>query len=626
MSRGEHQFGRVQVLKDEDSELGVGSYGAVYKAKCDDLLCAAKVLHRALFQTNDPGARDVLSRFQQECRFLSQIRHPHIVQYLGMWRDPEFQLPVLLMELLDESLTKYLERSKVPLPYHVEINIAHDVALALAFLHSKDIVHRDLSSNNVLLIAGQHAKVTDFGMSKLVNARSLRRTLTHCPGTEVYMPPEALKDPPTYTKKIDCFSFGPLAIQIMTRQYPNPGPRTRQVDDPQSPTGTAERPVLEEERRRAHISLIDRNHALLPIIMECLKYNHSHRPTSAQLCTRISQLKGEPRYKESGSLSTTQRGSQSFQFNWSESVQAPCEMASGSATAIGNVVYVQPWDSSKVYSFNLGNKRWAELPDCQKRECSLVTVKGRVTAVGGCTDTEDFDTLTSLDIRSRGRSRWVVRLKNMSTKRYSAAAVSNEEVLIVTGGFSNGRPLSSVEIMDIENEQWYIASKLPRALHRHSAALCGNIVYMLGGKDSSGSTTSVFQSSLSVLLLRAFSASQESSTDATAHTSIAIGSPWKSACSIPLSFTSSLLVQSASSGNKKLVAFGGYDSDRKQRLSDVHVYDPTNDSWLQVGAMLSPRSSCILAMLSNDSVIVVGGKNRLGLLSSTVEIGSLNFC
>ena len=395
MSRGEHQFGRVQVLKDEDSELGVGSYGAVYKAKCDDLLCAAKVLHRALFQTNDPGARDVLSRFQQECRFLSQIRHPHIVQYLGMWRDPEFQLPVLLMELLDESLTKYLKRSNAPLPYHIEINITHDVALALAFLHSKDIVHRDLSSNNVLLIAGQRAKVTDFGMSKLVDARSLRRTLTHCPGTEVYMPPEALKDPPTYTKKIDCFSFGPLAIQIMTRQYPNPGPRTRQVDDPQSPTGTAERPVLEEERRRAHISLIDRNHALLPIIMECLKYNHSHRPTSAQLCTRISQLKGEPRYKESGSLSTTQRGSQSFQFNWSESVQAPCEMASGSATAIGNVVYVQPWDSSKVYSFNLGNKRWAELPDCQKRECSLVTVKGRVTAVGGCTDTR---TLTHLQV------------------------------------------------------------------------------------------------------------------------------------------------------------------------------------------------------------------------------------
>jgi serine/threonine protein kinase len=621
MSGGEHQFDRVQVLKDEDSELGVGSYGAVYKAKCDDLLCAAKVLHRALFQTNDPGSRDVLSRFRQECRFLSQIRHPHIVQYLGIWRDPEFQLPVLLMELLDESLTMYLERSKLPLPYHVEINIAHDVALALAFLHSKDIVHRDLSSNNVLLIAGQRAKVTDFGMSKLIDARSRRRTLTHCPGTEVYMPPEALKEPPSYTKKIDCFSFGPLAIQIMTRQFPNPGARTRQVDDPQSPTGTAERPVLEEERRRAHISLIDRNHALLPIVMQCLKYNHSHRPTSAQLCMRISELKQEQCYKESGSLSTQQPGSQSFQFNWSESVQAPCEMASGSATAIGEVVYVQPWGSSKVYSFDFGDKRWAELADCQKRECSLVTVKGRVTAVGGCTDTEDFDTLTSLEMRSRGRSRWVVKLKNMPTKRYSTAAVSNEEVLIVTGGFSNERPLSSVEIMDIESEQWYIASKLPRALHRHSATLCGNLVYMLGGKDSSGSTTSVFQSSLSVLLLRASPALQESGTNVDVQASVAMDSPWKSVSPIPLNFTTSLSIQNASSGSKKLVAFGGYNSERKQRSSDVHVYDPTHDSWLQIGAMISPRSSCISSVLSNNRVFVIGGKNRLGLLSDTVEIG-----
>ena len=620
-SGGEHQFDRVQILKDEDSELGVGSYGAVYKAKCDDLLCAAKILHRALFQTNDPGARDVLSRFHQECRFLSQIRHPHIVQYLGIWRDPEFKLPVLLMELLDENLTRYLERSKLlPLPYHVEINIAHDVALALAFLHSKDIVHRDLSSNNVLLIAGQRAKVTDFGMSKLIDARSCRRTLTYCPGTEVYMPPEALKDPPTYTKKIDCFSFGPLAIQIMTRQYPNPAPRTRQVDDPQSPTGTAEQPVLEEERRRAHISLIDRNHALLPIVMQCLKYNHSHRPTSAQLCMRISELKQEPRYKESTGSLSTQQGSQSFQFNWCESVRAPCEMASGSATAIDEVVYVQPWGSSKVYSFDFSAKRWAELADCQKRECSLVTVKGQVTAVGGCTDTEDFDTLTNLQMRSRGRSRWVVKLKNMPTKRYSTAAMSNEEVLIITGGFSNGRPLSSVEIMDIESEQWYMASKLPRALYRHSAVLCGNLVYMLGGKDSSGSTTSVFQSTLSVLLLRASPATLQES-DTNVDTSIATGSPWKSVCQIPLSFTSSLSIQNASLGSKKLVAFGGYNSERKQRSSDIHVYDPTHDSWLQIGAMISPRSSCISSMLSNNRIIVIGGKNHLGLLSDTVEIG-----
>ena len=613
---GELQFSRVQVLKGDDCELGVGSYGAVYKAKCDDLLCAAKILHRTFFLTNDPGTRNILQKFQQECRFLSRIRHPHIVQYLGIWRDSELQLPILLMELLDESLTKFLDRSSVPLSYHVQINISHDIALALAFLHSKDIVHRDLSSNNVLLVAGQRAKVTDFGMSKLVDTRSTRRTLTYCPGTEVYMPPEALKEPPDYTKKIDCFSFGVLTIQIITQEFPNPGPRTCEVDDPQSPTGTAQRPVLEEERRRTHISMIDDDHSLLPIVRECLKYNHFNRPIAAQLCAQLSQLKEEPWYKESSltNRSNVQSNSKNIQFKWKESERAPCSMASGSATAIENVVYMQPWDSSKVFSFDSDSKTWAELPDVEKRECSLVVVKGHVTAVGGCTDIEDFDTLTGLKLRPHGQSRWVNKLKNMPTKRYSAAAVSNEEVLIVAGGFANGRPLSCVEIMDLESEQWYTAPSLPKTLHRHSAAVCGNYVYMLGGKDSSGSTTSVFQSSLTLLLLRA-----SPSTCKTSACDLAVPH-WKTLSPLPLSFTTSLSCHA--SRCKMLVAFGGYYSDRKQRSSDVHVYDIDSDSWTKTGTIISSRSSCITASLSNNTVVIVGGKNRLGLISDTVEIGS----
>lgn len=614
--KSELQFDRVQLLKGENSELGVGSYGAVYKAKCDDLLCAAKVLHRTFFLTNDPGTRSILDKFQQECRFLSRIRHPHIVQYLGMWRDPELQLPVLLMELLDESLTKFLERSTRPPLYHVQVDIAHDVALALAFLHSKEIVHRDLSSNNVLLIAGQRAKVTDFGMSKLVDSQSaVRRTLTHCPGTEVYMPPEALKEPPTYTKKIDCFSFGPLVIQIITGEFPNPGPRSNQIDDPQSPTGTAERPVLESDRRRTHIMMIDRDHSLLPIILQCLKYNYKERPDAAELCTRLSQIKEESRYKESNLTrkNDTRQNGREFQFDWRESVRSPCTMACGSATAIDNVAYVQPWGSSKVYSFDSDAKSWSELPDLKKRECSLVAVKGHVTAVGGCTDTEDFNTLNSLEIHPHGRAKWVNNLKNMPTKRYSAAAVSNNEVLVVAGGFGNGRPLSNVEIMDIESEQWYTASKLPCTLHRHSAAICGNSVYMLGGKDTSGSTTSVFQSSLTLLLLRA---TRENISDDK------LASQWKTLSPLPLSFTTSLSLCDGS-GNQHLVAFGGNYSDRQQRSSDIYVYDTTNDSWTQTGTMISPRSSCIAVTFSNNcSVFVVGGKNRLGLLTDTTEIAS----
>ena len=158
----EFHYQRVELLKTE--ELSIGSYGAVCKTMCDDLPCAAKILHRTLFQFTAPEATSVMQKFEQECRLLSAIKHPHIVQYLGTYHDPESRLPVLLMELMDESLTRFLERSNEPLPYHTEVNLCHDIALALSYLNSNGIIHHDLSSNNVLLIAGSRAKVTDFGV------------------------------------------------------------------------------------------------------------------------------------------------------------------------------------------------------------------------------------------------------------------------------------------------------------------------------------------------------------------------------------------------------------------------------------------------------------------------------
>ena len=108
-------FRIVQIFKTQP--LGIGSYGSVYRAKCDQLPCAAKLLHPVLV---NPWERRNLQRFEQECQFLSGIRHPHIVQYLGTCRDPESGLPVLLMELMDDSLTHLLEDSPERLPYHLE--------------------------------------------------------------------------------------------------------------------------------------------------------------------------------------------------------------------------------------------------------------------------------------------------------------------------------------------------------------------------------------------------------------------------------------------------------------------------------------------------------------------------
>ena len=113
---------------------------------------------------------------------------------------------------------------------HSQVNLYHDVVLALAYLHFNGIIHRDLSSNNVLLIAGSRAKVTDFGMSKLCEMHPCITPLTQCPGTLAYMPPEALKVPPEYSKKLDVFSSGVVAVQIMIRKFPNPGPPMMEIE------------------------------------------------------------------------------------------------------------------------------------------------------------------------------------------------------------------------------------------------------------------------------------------------------------------------------------------------------------------------------------------------------------
>ena len=297
------QFEHVQLLKNQS--LGIGSYGAVCKAKCDDLLCAAKIIHPTLIEPTEEIApqrehRLPIRRFEQECEFMSAIRHPNIVQYLGLIRDADTHLPVLLMELMDDSLTRFLESSTQPIPYHIQVTICHDITLALSFLHSNNIIHRDLSSNNVLLRGNVLAKVTDFGMARLGDITPCF-TNTMCPGTDVYMPPEAVQDKPVYTEKIDCFSFGVIMIQILTQQFPKPGDRLQEIDlsHPRLPAGKVLVQVPEVDRRQNHITQIPSNHTLLPVALDCLKDSDSERPSAHQIYERVADLKRLPQFIDS---------------------------------------------------------------------------------------------------------------------------------------------------------------------------------------------------------------------------------------------------------------------------------------------------------------------------------------
>lgn len=278
----------------EDKELGRGAYGTVCQAKFGELLCAAKLLHPALFRDNSFGPPSVMvQKFEQECQLLSLVKHPCIVQYLATYVHPDSRQPVLLMELIDESLTKFLDKSKVPLHLHIQTNLIQDIAMALDYLHCNDVIHRDLTGNNVLVVAGKHAKVTDFGMLKIIDAQmesnpSLRQ-MTLCPGCPAYMPPEALTFPPAYSNKLDIFSLGVIIVQVLTRCFPRPADLRGVTDN-------------EVERRRSHISTIDQNHPLLRIGLQCLRNKTTQRPRSTDICQQLDYIKQSTGYQESVKL------------------------------------------------------------------------------------------------------------------------------------------------------------------------------------------------------------------------------------------------------------------------------------------------------------------------------------
>ena len=296
----EFSYRNIQLYKSES--LGSGSYGGVCKAKCDGLLCAAKIMHPTLFDLRDPGTGSYLRKFREECHLLSLARHPNVVQYLGTYTDPDTRLPVLLVELCDESLTAFLERSPGPLSYHTQVNICHDIALALVYLHSNGLIHRDLTGNNVLIIAGPRAKITDFGMSKLASVNHRMKALTLCPGNALYMSPEALDEAKSYTAKLDIFSLGVIAIQVLTRQFPNPTDRFKKVHI----KGFEEvRAVVPEiERRQAHLQLIPDTHPLRPLALQCLNKKENERPAALQISERLSQLKLSSQYTTTTTTTT----------------------------------------------------------------------------------------------------------------------------------------------------------------------------------------------------------------------------------------------------------------------------------------------------------------------------------
>ena len=271
-----------------DTCLGRGSDANVYAVEWKGAVCAAKRLHDILLEDDSPGGVDRLIRnFEEECMTWSKLRHPAVVQFLGVYLKPQSRLPVLVMEKMDTSLRKYLEgHSKEEFPLHQKAFVLRQVTQALAYLHGRKLplVHHDLSTNNVLLNEISFvAKVTDFGMSRAVNPSTLTRK-SSIKGTMAFMAPEALQNPPRYNDKLDIFSFGVVIISTMTHEWPNPDASTY-LEESNIHART------ELERHEQHCKMFTAEEQIFfPIVQRCLENAPYKRPSSAVLVEELHRI------------------------------------------------------------------------------------------------------------------------------------------------------------------------------------------------------------------------------------------------------------------------------------------------------------------------------------------------
>ena len=175
---------RPYILSDvqlKDTAIGHGAYASVEEVAVP--VCAvAKKVHDILLSSSK-----IISQFAAQLQLMITLRHPNIVQFLGLCFFPDSRLPALVMErsLLD-PVTNATSRSR-PLSLGLKCRILLNAASGLAYLHKRSppIIHRDLSAKNVLLNAELVAKIADLGVARIVPGVRAEAAMTKAPTASV---------------------------------------------------------------------------------------------------------------------------------------------------------------------------------------------------------------------------------------------------------------------------------------------------------------------------------------------------------------------------------------------------------------------------------------------------------
>nr|XP_040249063.1 probable leucine-rich repeat receptor-like protein kinase At1g35710 [Aegilops tauschii subsp. strangulata] len=274
----------VRATEDFDDKyiIGTGGYGKVYKAQLQDgQMVAVKKLHQIEEELDDER------RFRSEMEILTQIRQRSIVKMYGFCSHPAYKF--LVYDYIQQgSLHRTLENEELAkeLDWQKRIALAIDVAQAISYLHhecSPPIIHRDITSNNILLDTSFKGFVSDFGTARILKPDS--SNWSALAGTYGYIAPE-LSYTSVATEKCDVYSFGVVVLELVMGKYPRDlldgslsnGEQAMMVKDILDKQPTT--PISTEENSLA---------LLIKLALSCLESSPQARPTMREAYQTLIQ-------------------------------------------------------------------------------------------------------------------------------------------------------------------------------------------------------------------------------------------------------------------------------------------------------------------------------------------------
>uniref|UniRef100_A0A6B0VE60 non-specific serine/threonine protein kinase n=1 Tax=Ixodes ricinus TaxID=34613 RepID=A0A6B0VE60_IXORI len=267
-----------EILPDEiltGPRIGSGSFGTVYRGHWHGHVALKK-----LNVTNPTPAQ--LQAFKNEVSVLRKTRHVSIILFMGCVSRP--QLTIVTQWCEGSSLYKHLHVLESKFEMLQVIDIARQTAQGMDYLHAKNIIHRDLKTNNIFLHDDLTVKIGDFGLATVKARWSGSQPFSQPTGSILWMAPEVIrmKDPNPYSFQSDVYAFGIVLYELITGQLPYAHINNKDQILFMVGHGLL-RPDLSIARK-------DTPKALIRFTEDCIKFNRDERPLFRQMLASLESL------------------------------------------------------------------------------------------------------------------------------------------------------------------------------------------------------------------------------------------------------------------------------------------------------------------------------------------------